>query len=67
MALSTYRNKNGRRKVKRGGPRRQREKTQRRRLADLGVPQEIVDTMSHTEVREMLKYPKKVEKAVQSL
>lgn len=47
---------------KAAGPKRRRQLEQRRRLVALGVPEEQVEKMNPREVRDMLKYPAKVEK-----
>jgi hypothetical protein len=41
---------------------RRRIKTQKNRLIQLGVPQEIIDKASVKKIREMLKKPKQTEK-----
>ena len=52
------------RPVKGDKERRRRQKVQRRRLAGLGVPEAQIVKMNPKEVRDMLKRPVKVTKAV---
>ncbi len=60
MATSTFRNKNMVRPKKRGAKKRNTQRAQARRLAGLGVNEEVIATMSGKEVKETLKHPKKV-------
>ncbi len=41
---------------------KRREKVHRRRLLELGVPQEVVKKLNAKELRELLKYPEKTRK-----
>ena len=61
MATSTFRNKNMVRPIKSGAKKRNQQRAQSRRLMALGVSEEAIATMSPKEVKEMLKYPAKVE------
>jgi len=63
MATTLQRNSNRTRPTKSAGARAQRTKVQRRRLIALGVDEATVALMNSTEVRTMLKYPKKVTEA----
>ena len=45
---------------KRAGARRRRQLEQKRRLIALGVDEEAVEKMNPKEIRDKLKYPKKV-------
>lgn len=63
MATTLQRNSNRTRPTKSAGARAQRTKVQRRRLIALGVDEATVALMNSTEVRTMLKYPKKVAEA----
>ena len=49
---------------KKPGAKRRRQLEQKRRLLALGVDEEVVAKMNPKDIREMLKYPKKVEKSV---
>jgi len=60
MASSLQRNNNRTRPTKSAGARAQRAKVQRRRLIALGMDEATVDLMNSTEIRTMLKHPKKV-------
>ncbi len=60
MSTTIFRNKNLVRPKKTGTAKRARIKVQRQRLIDLGVAETKVDTMTPTEIREMLKYPAKI-------
>ncbi|NNE90487.1 MAG: hypothetical protein HKN23_02470 [Verrucomicrobiales bacterium] len=51
---------------KAAGAKRRRQLEQRRRLIGLGVPEEQVEKMNPKEVRDLLKYPKKVEQEYSS-
>jgi len=48
---------------KKPGARRRRLLEHRRRLAGLGMDEEVVAKLTEKEVRELLKYPKKVQDA----
>ena len=60
MATTLQRNPNRSRPTKSAGARAQRTKVQRRRLVALGVDEAVVAAMNSSEVRTMLKHPKKV-------
>ena len=49
---------------KKPGAKRRRQLEQKRRLIALGVDEEAVEKMNPKEIRDKLKYPKKVEKEV---
>lgn len=49
--------------IKRPGAKRRREKTQRKRLVALGVPESKVKRLNSSEVRTMLKRPASIKKA----
>ena len=49
---------------KRPGAKRRRQLEHRRRLIALGVEEEVVSKMNPKEVRDKLKYPKKVEQEI---
>lgn len=61
MASTIFRNKNNVRPKKTGTAKRARIKVQRNRLIGFGVDEATVDAMSPKEVREMLKYPAKIQ------
>jgi hypothetical protein len=63
MATTLQRNTNRNRPSKSAGAKAQRSKVQRRRLVALGMDEATVALMNSTEVRTMLKYPKKVSDA----
>ncbi len=60
MATTLQRNPNRSRPSKSAGAKAKRRKVQSRRLVALGVDQAVVDLMNSTEIRTMLKHPKKV-------
>ena len=60
MASSLQRNTNRTRPTKSAGARARREKVQRRRLISLGMDEAAVAALNSSEVRALLKYPKKV-------
>ena len=64
MATTLQRNSNRTRPTKSPGARAQRTKVQRRRLVALGMDEATVASMNASEVRTMLKYPKKVTAAL---
>jgi hypothetical protein len=59
-----FRNKDRVRPRKNARAKRQRFKVQRRRLVDLGVPEERVAVMNQDEVRALLRRPTKVLKVL---
>ncbi len=63
MGTSLQRNANRSRPTKSAGAKAKRTKVQRRRLVDLGLDEATVAAMNSTEVRTMLKHPKKVSAA----
>lgn len=63
MATTLQRNTNRSRPTKSAAARTQRGKVQRRRLVALGMDQAAVDLLNSTEVRTLLKHPKKVSDA----
>ena len=63
MATTLQRNTNRSRPSKSAGAKAKRSKVQRRRLVALGMEEATVALMNSTEVRTMLKYPKKVSEA----
>ncbi|MEZ7958006.1 MAG: hypothetical protein QMC23_01930 [Rubritalea sp.] len=63
MATTLQRNTNRSRPSKSAGAKAKRSKVQRRRLVALGMDEATVALMNSTEVRTMLKYPKKVSEA----
>ncbi|MEJ6701347.1 MAG: hypothetical protein QNL01_10315 [Akkermansiaceae bacterium] len=65
MATSLQRNNNRSRPTKSNGARNQRQKVQSRRLVALGMDAATVAAMDPTEVRTLLKHPKKVSAAHQ--
>ena len=60
MGTSLQRNTNRSRPTKSAGARNQRQKVQSRRLVALGIDEATVAAMNATEIRTLLKYPKKV-------
>lgn len=60
MATSTFRNKNKVRPIKSGAKKRNAQRAQARRLAELGVSEETMAKMSNKDIKEMLKHPTKV-------
>jgi len=63
MASSLQRNTNRTRPTKSAGARAQRVKVQRRRLVALGMDEAAVAALNSSEVRTLLKHPKKVAEA----
>jgi len=63
MGTSLQRNTNRSRPSKSAGARAKRLKVQRRRLVALGMDEAAVALLNSTEVRTMLKHPKKVSAA----
>ena len=63
MATSLQRNNNRSRPTISAGARNQRQKVQSRRLVALGMDEATVAAMNSTEVRTLLKHPKKVSAA----
>ena len=63
MATTLQRNTNRSRPSKSAGAKAKRSKVQRRRLVALAMDEATVALMNSTEVRAMLKYPKKVSEA----
>ncbi len=63
MATSLQRNTNRQRPTKSAGAKAKRTKVQRRRLVDLGMDEAAVALLNSTEVRTLLKHPKKVSEA----
>ncbi len=63
MGTSLQRNANRSRPTKSAGAKAKRTKVQRRRLVDLGLDEATVAAMNPSEVRTMLKHPKKVSAA----
>lgn len=49
---------------KRPGAKRRRQLEQKRRLVALGVDESVADKLNPKEIRDKLKYPKKVEQAL---
>ena len=60
MASSLDRNTNRSRPTKSAGAKAKRRKVQARRLVDLGMDEATVALLNSTEVRTLLKHPKKV-------
>ena len=60
MATTLQRNPNRSRPTKSAGARARREKVQRRRLVALGMDEATVAALNSSEVRTLLKHPKKV-------
>ena len=58
MATSTFRNKNKVRPIKTGAAKREKIKSQKKRVIALGVPAEAVENMQADKLRALLKYPK---------
>lgn len=63
MATSLERNTNRSRPTKSAGAKAKRTKVQRRRLVALGMDEAAVALLNSTEVRTLLKHPKKVAEA----
>ena len=63
MATTLQRNTNRSRPTKSAGAKAKRTKVQRRRLVDLGMDEAAVALLNSTEVRTLLKHPKKVSEA----
>ena len=63
MATSLQRNTNRQRPTKSAGAKAKRTKVQRRRLVALGMDEAAVALLNSTEVRTLLKHPKKVSEA----
>lgn len=62
MATSTFRNKNDVRPKKCGTAKRQRIKSQKKRLAALGVPEAALENMQADKLRKLLLRPKLTQK-----
>lgn len=60
MATTLQRNTNRSRPTKSAGAKAKRSKVQRRRLVALGMDEAAVELLNSTEVRTLLKHPKKV-------
>ena len=65
MATTLQRNTNRSRPTKSAGAKAKRSKVQRRRLIALGMDEAAVALLNSTEVRTLLKHPKKVSEANQ--
>ena len=65
MATSLQRNTNRTRPTKSAGAKAKRSKVQRRRLVSLGMDEAAVAELNSSEVRALLKHPKKVSDAAQ--
>lgn len=63
MGTSLERNTNRSRPTKSAGAKAKRSKVHRRRLVDLGMDEAAVELLNSTEVRTLLKHPKKVSEA----
>jgi hypothetical protein len=63
MATTLQRNTNRSRPTKSAGAKAKRSKVQRRRLVALGMDEAAVEALNSTEVRTLLKHPKKVSAA----
>lgn len=63
MATTLQRNTNRSRPTKSAGSKAKRSKVQRRRLVALGMDEATVAQLNSTEVRTLLKHPKKVSAA----
>jgi hypothetical protein len=63
MGTTLQRNTNRSRPTKSAGAKAKRSKVQRRRLVDLGMDEAAVDALNSSEVRTLLKHPKKVSAA----
>ena len=63
MATTLQRNTNRSRPTKSAGAKAKRSKVQRRRLVALGMDEAAVELLNSTEVRTLLKHPKKVAEA----
>jgi len=66
MATTLQRNPNRSRPTKSAGARARREKVQRRRLVALGMDEATVAALNSSEVRTLLKHPKKVTASLQA-
>ena len=64
MATSTFRNKNKVRPRKTGAAKRRRCLVQRRRLVALGMDEAVVAKLPIDQLREKLKEPKKLQRAL---
>ena len=64
MATTLQRNPNRSRPTKSAGAKAKRRRVQSRRLVALGMDQATVDLMNSTEIRTLLKHPKKVSEAL---
>ena len=60
MGTSLQRNTNRSRPTKSAAAKNQRRKVQSRRLVDLGMDEATVAALNSTEIRTLLKHPKKV-------
>ncbi len=60
MGTSLQRNTNRSRPTKSAAAKNQRRKVQSRRLVDLGMDEAAVAALNSTEIRTLLKHPKKV-------
>lgn len=63
MATTLQRNPNRSRPTKSAGAKAKRRRVQSRRLVALGMDQAAVDLLNSTEIRTLLKHPKKVSEA----
>ena len=63
MGTSLQRNTNRTRPTKSAAAKNQRRKVQSRRLVDLGMDEATVEALNSTEIRSLLKHPKKVSAA----
>lgn len=63
MSTTLQRNTNRSRPSKSAGAKARRSKVQRRRLVALGMNEAAVELLNSTEVRTLLKHPKKVSEA----
>jgi hypothetical protein len=59
-------NKNRTRPKKSPAERRRRERVQRRRLAALGVPEQIAQRLDPVTVRRLLRHPKKIQQRLRA-
>ena len=66
MATTLQRNPNRNRPSKSAGAKAKRRKVQARRLVDLGMDEAAVAQLNSTEVRTLLKHPKKVSEAAKA-
>ena len=64
MATTLQRNPNRSRPTKSAGAKAKRRRVQSRRLVALGMDQAAVDLLNSTEIRTLLKHPKKVSEAL---